>query len=72
MSYHLNNWVVEWEIGRPSKEGSGSMTSDRTDKAFDEEFRPIGTWVFVVGFAVLLFLLWFSVYLTLLSRGVTT
>lgn len=48
------------------------MTSERSDKAFDEDFKPTGTWVFVIGFAVLLVLLWFSVYLTLLSRGVTT
>ena len=48
------------------------MTSERSDKAFDEEFKPVGTWVFVIGFAVLLVFLWFIVYLTLLSRGVTT
>ena len=49
------------------------MTSERSDKAFDEEFRPIGTWVFVIGFAVLLVLLWFFVYyVALLPRGVTT
>ncbi len=47
------------------------MTSERSDKAFDEEFKPIGTWVFVIGFAVLLVFLWFIVYLTLLQRGVT-
>lgn len=39
---------------------------------FDESFKPRGTWAFVTGFAVLLFIMWFSVYLLLLSRGVTT
>jgi len=48
------------------------MTPEQNDKAFDEAFKPKGTWAFVIGFTILLFLLWFSVYLTLLSRGVTT
>lgn len=37
-----------------------------------ETFKPRGTWAFVIGLAVLLFVLWLSVYLILLSRGVTT
>ena len=47
------------------------MTPERDDKTFDETFKPTGTWAFVIGFTILLVLLWFSVYLTLLSRGVT-
>jgi hypothetical protein len=39
---------------------------------FDESFKPKGTWAFVTGFAVLLFIMWFSVYLLLLSRGITS
>jgi len=38
---------------------------------FDESFKPKGTWAFVTGFAVMLFILWFSVYLLVLSRGIT-
>ena len=38
----------------------------------EETFKPRGTWAFVIGFAILLDVLWFSVYLTLLSRGITT
>lgn len=44
------------------------MSSDR----HEEDFKPRGTWAFVIGFTVLLVILWFTVYLTLLSRGVTT
>jgi hypothetical protein len=38
----------------------------------DESFKPKGTWVFVTGLAVLLFLMWFSVYVLFLSRGITS
>lgn len=38
----------------------------------EESFKPRGTWALVIGFTLVLVLLWFSVYLTLLSRGVTT
>ncbi|MEN8235597.1 MAG: hypothetical protein ABFR89_11835 [Actinomycetota bacterium] len=37
-----------------------------------ETFKPKGTWAFVLAFSVLLFVLWMSVYLILLSRGVNT
>ncbi len=37
-----------------------------------EDFKPKGTWAFVIGFTILLVVLWFSVYLTMVSRGVTT
>ena len=39
---------------------------------FDESFRPKGTRAFVTGFAVVLFIMWFSVHLLLLSRSITT
>lgn len=39
--------------------------------AEDEHFKPIGTW-FVLGlFVATIVLLWLSVYVILLSRGVT-
>ena len=38
----------------------------------DEEFRPTGTVFIVAMFVVTLVLLWASVYVILLSRGVTT
>lgn len=38
----------------------------------EESFKPVGTWALVITFTIILFLLWFSVYLTLLSRGATT
>ncbi len=47
------------------------MTVERDDD-FDANFKPKGTWVFVLGFAVLLFVLWMSVYLILLSKGINT
>ncbi len=41
------------------------------DEVEDEHFRPIGT-IFLLGcFVVALVLLWLSVYIILLSRGVT-
>lgn len=48
------------------------MSVERDDDDFDANFKPTGTWVFVLGFSVLLFLLWMSVYLILLSRGINT
>lgn len=38
----------------------------------EETFQPKGTWALMIGFAVMLFLMWFSVYLLMLSRGATT
>ena len=37
----------------------------------EEEFHPKGTMVFLLIFLVVLILLWGSVYMILLSRGVT-
>lgn len=49
------------------------MTSEISDGAASEEhFKPVGT-IFVLGvFVLTLILLWGSVYLILLSRGVNT
>lgn len=38
----------------------------------DEDFRPWGTVAIVALFTVTLILLWLSIYLILLARGVTT
>lgn len=48
------------------------MSAERNDESFDATFKPRGTWAFVLGFSVLLFLLWMSVYLILLSKGINT
>ncbi len=49
-----------------------TMSVERDADDFDATFKPKGTWAFVLGFAVLLFLLWMSVYLILLSKGINT
>lgn len=49
-----------------------TMSVERDDDDFDATFKPKGTWAFVLGFSVLLFVLWMSVYLILLSRGINT
>jgi len=36
-----------------------------------DEFRPKGTVAFVAAFVVVLMLMWFSIYIILLSRGAT-
>jgi hypothetical protein len=41
------------------------------DKQSKEEFKPRGAMALMLVFFVLLVLLWVSVYLTLLARGVT-
>ena len=45
-------------------------TSEQADE--HEHFKPIGTMFILAMFVVALILLWASVYLILLSRGVTT
>lgn len=42
-----------------------------TDEEFEANFRPTGTITVVVLFVILLILLWSSIYLILISRGVT-
>lgn len=42
------------------------------DDASEEHFRPNGTVFILVLFVAALILLWLSVYVILLSRGVTT
>jgi hypothetical protein len=42
------------------------------DPTVEEHFRPTGTIFILVMFVAALILLWLSVYVILLSRGVTT
>ncbi len=41
------------------------------NKSTNEEFRPIGTITVLLIFLITIIVLWASVYLILLSRGVT-
>lgn len=43
---------------------------DRSDETHGD-FKPTGTVAFVVAFVVVLMLMWFSIYIILLSRGAT-
>lgn len=50
-----------------------SRVTDETEPAADaEHFKPTGTLFIVAMFVVTMILLWASVYVILLSRGVTT
>ncbi|MCL1693385.1 MAG: hypothetical protein M3096_06865 [Actinomycetia bacterium] len=60
-----NRIIAEEELGR-------TMSVERNTDDFDATFRPRGTWALVLMFGVLLFVLWMSVYLILLSKGVNT
>ena len=46
------------------------MTSDNGDEP-QGEFKPRGTVAFVAAFVAVLMLMWFSIYIILLSRGAT-
>lgn len=46
--------------------------SSRSGDEPEEHFRPVGTVFVLVVFVAALILLWLSVYVILLSRGVTT
>ena len=56
----------------PDTEELGRIMSVERDDDFDANFKPKGTWAFVLGFSILLFVLWMSVYLILLSKGINT
>ena len=47
-------------------------TEGDTGNETQGEFRPRGTVAIVTAFVVLLMLMWFSIYIILLSRGATT
>ena len=48
------------------------MTDSGTPPAADEEFKPMGTVAIVALFTVTLIVLWASIYIILISRGVTS
>lgn len=47
------------------------MSDQSVDAAFEEEFKPRGTIAIVAMFVATLILLWLSIYLILIARGVT-
>lgn len=47
-------------------------TEGDTGNETSEGFRPKGTVAIVTAFVVLLMLMWFSIYIILLTRGATT
>lgn len=53
------------------EEGESRMVDDRRAERFDEEFKPKGTVAIVIAFTATLILLWLSIYLILVARGVT-
>ena len=55
-----------------STTASGGATPEGAQDFEDHEFRPTGTVFILAMFVLTLILLWLSVYVILLSRGVTT
>lgn len=51
---------------------SGEPVAPSEADGHEEHFKPVGTMFIVAVFVVALVLLWASVYVILLSRGVTT
>ena len=60
-------------ISRPAVERVGRTMTTEGDSGSEPqgEFKPIGTVAFVAAFVVVLMLMWFSIYIILLSRGAT-
>ncbi|MCB0990536.1 MAG: cytochrome c oxidase subunit 2A [Acidimicrobiales bacterium] len=48
-----------------------ALEQDTGEAHPDEDFKPTGTVFLVVAFVAMLILLWASVYVILISRGVT-
>lgn len=46
-------------------------TEGEGDSAVEPEFKPRGTIAFAAAFVVVLLLMWFSIYVIMLSRGTT-
>ena len=55
----------------PETTGADEGTPGPTGAAPEEHFRPVGTIAILAAFVLTLILLWLSVYVILLSRGVT-
>jgi hypothetical protein len=47
------------------------VSGEETGSAEEEHFRPVGTIFVLAVFVITLILLWASVYVILLSRGIT-
>jgi cytochrome oxidase assembly protein ShyY1 len=54
-----------------SQEGGASVSGPPETQVEGEHFKPIGTWFILGVFVATIVLLWMSVYVILLSRGVT-
>jgi len=60
------------ETAEKSLDEEEEGVSDRpSDAALEEEFKPRGTIAIVAMFVATLILLWLSIYLILIARGVT-
>ncbi len=63
------------ESGSPSggdREPGPGPTTAAANTVDDEHFKPVGTIFLLAMFVLTLVLLWASVYVILISRGVTT
>ena len=54
-----------------SCKGGARVSGEETSANEEEHFRPVGTLFVLAVFVITLILLWASVYVILLSRGVT-
>ncbi len=54
-----------------SCKGGARVPGDETGAVEEEHFRPVGTLFVLAVFVITMILLWASVYVILLSRGVT-
>ena len=54
-----------------SCKGGARVSGEETSAVEEEHFRPVGTLFILAVFVITLILLWASVYVILLSRGVT-
>lgn len=76
-------WVcrIEWDranrrtelvtqTSQPPGEDSPAVSTDHSEE--EEHFKPNGTVFILILFVAALILLWLSVYVILISRGVTT
>ena len=46
-------------------------TEGESDSPVEAEFKPRGTVAFAAAFVVVLLLMWFSIYIIMLTRGTT-
>ena len=58
-------------VQSPESAGSDAVPPATTAEEEEEHFRPTGTVFLLAAFVLTLILLWLSVYVILISRGVT-